>query len=174
MQKLDCDVIELPFSNVHIKMYVFLPRKESGIQKIESKLSRTMIETVEDHLKNEYVDVYIPKFKYEIGFIPKDMLSKVGIKDVFARNKADLSGISGSKDLWLNSVFHYVLAEFDESGNDEMRGVNSTHDVAAKPVSSEMRPQRVIKCDRPFFFYLRDERTGAVIFIGRVVRPELA
>ncbi len=119
------------------------------------------------------MDVYLPKFKYEIGFLPKDMLNKVGVKDIFMPRKADLSGLNDTKELCMSSCMHHVTCVFDESGNDELRGVSSNNDVG-RPVTSEMRPQRVIKCDKPFFFYIRDDRTGAVIFIGRVVRPTFA
>ena len=174
LPKHDCDVLELPFSNVHLKMYIFLPRKADGIRKFEDKLNRALIETLEDNIQEEYIDVFLPKFVHEIGWPPKDPIMKAGIKVVFKQEKADLSGIDGSNDLFLKNVFHYVYIEVDESGDDEFKGVSSHHHHDVGTSRPDIRPQRIFKADHPFCFYLRDDRTGAILFMGRIVRPVLA
>ncbi len=169
IQKIEADCLELPFSNGHMKMYVFLPKKLDGCNKIESKMSRTLIETIEDNLQEDYIEIFIPKFSFELGFSASETIQKVGIKEVFNTEKADLSGIDGSKDMSLWGMFHHIYFEIDETGNDSS-SVTSVHDVG----SFDIKPKRIFKADHPFVFYVRDERTGAVLIMGRAVRPQIA
>ena len=169
LPKLSCDAIELPCANGHVRMYIFLPHKQDGINKLENKLSRANIESLEDHLHEEYVDVYLPKFRYELGFSMNDVLGKLGVRDVFTYGRADLSKIDGTRDLNLSKVFHHVFIVVDEAGNESIN-VTSVHEVGG----ADAKVQKTFKADHPFFFYLRDDRTGAILFMGRVVRPALA
>ncbi len=48
--------------------------------------------------------LHLPKFKLEHQFSAKDLLMNLGMKDVFTDGAADLSGISGNKDLHVSQV----------------------------------------------------------------------
>ena len=167
IQKVDADVLEMPFSNRHMKMFIFLPRKLDGISKIEKNLSRSMVDQLQDHLTEEFVDVFLPKFKFEAGCGVSEFIQKVGVKNAFYENKADFSGIDGSNELFLWRVFHHVMLEIDEAAN-ETPAMTSFHDVGV----ADTKPKKIFKADHPFVFYIRDERTGAVVLIGRSVRPQ--
>ena len=170
LPKMDCDALELPFANGYLKMYILLPRKLEGISKLESKISRSNLESLEDQLQEEIVDVFLPRFKYELGFTIGDKLQKVGCKEIFLPGKANLHGLTlGSHNLALNRFFHHVFVEVDEAGSGHS-SQNSVHTVG----SSDEKPDRVFRCDHPFLFYVRDDRTGALVLLGRVVRPQLA
>ena len=47
--------------------------------------------------------LHLPRFKLEHQFSAKDMLMALGMKDAFT-DAADLSGISGNKDLQISEV----------------------------------------------------------------------
>ena len=167
--KMDCDALELPFANGYLKMYILLPRKMDGIAKLENKISRGNLENLEDVLAEDIVDVFLPRFKYELGFTIGDKLQKVGIKEIFQPGKANLTGLTGAQNLALNRFFHHVFVEVDEAGSGHS-SQNSVHTVG----SSDEEPNRIFRCDHPFLFYVRDDRTGALVLLGRVVRPQLA
>ncbi|KAI0213903.1 hypothetical protein LSAT2_001012 [Lamellibrachia satsuma] len=99
--KLDSDVLELPFTNGYTKLYVFLPCKIEGIGKLKRKISRDLIEAAISKVSSQHVDVYLPKFRYELGLPCKDMKASVGIMD-------------GTHNLFVSRVFHHVSLEFDE------------------------------------------------------------
>ena len=167
--KMDCDALELPFANGYLKMYILLPRKMEGISKLENKISRSNLETLEDTLAEDIVDVFLPRFKYELGFTIGDKLQKVGIKEIFQPGKANLMGLTSAHNLALNRFFHHVFVEVDEAGSGHS-SQTSVHTVG----SLDEKPNRVFRCDHPFLFYVRDDRTGALVLLGRVVRPQLA
>ena len=47
--------------------------------------------------------LHLPRFKLEHQFSAKDMLTALGMKDAFT-DAADLSGISGTRDLQISEV----------------------------------------------------------------------
>jgi len=173
--KLDCDILELPLSNVHTKFYILLPRKPDGVARMEMKLSRSVLESVltPGKMREELVDLYLPKFRYELGIICWDALVKLGVKNLYSSGKADFSGLGGSGSLFLSRVFHHVCFELDEGQSDAVPAFSATDSNAACMVSNDGKQQipKVFRADHPFAFCLMDERTGAILFIGRVVRP---
>ena len=48
--------------------------------------------------------LYLPKFRLEHQFSAGDMLQALGMRDAFSEASADLSGISGNKDLYISQV----------------------------------------------------------------------
>lgn len=198
MPKLDSDVLELPLANGHSKLYVMLPKKADGVGRLEMKISRSSFETVLDKLHDELIDVYLPKFRYELGIICLETLARLGVRNLSTVGKADLSGLDGSGSLILTRFFHHVCFEIDEgiaestpSGTGPGVGggpsaANSTSGPGAVGASSSsstnnnttnviddnvQQVPKVFRVDHPFLFLLYDDRTGAILFIGRVVRP---
>jgi len=170
--KLDCDILEMPLSNIHTKLYILLPRKADGVGRMEMKLSRSVLESVlQGKMREELVDLYLPKFRYELGIICWDALAKLGIKNLYVSGKADFSGLGGSGNLFLSRAFHHVCFELDEGHSDAL--ATSITDSNVPPESDDAKQQipKVFRADHPFAFFLMDERTGAMLFIGRVVRP---
>jgi len=171
--KLDCDILELPLSNTHTKLYILLPRKPDGVNRMEMKLSRSVLESVlQGKMREELVDLYLPKFRYELGIICWDALVKLGLKNLYNSGKADFSGLGGSGNLFLSRVFHHVCFELDEGHSDAVPPSSATESNATT-VTDDAKQQipKVFRADHPFVFFLMDERTGAISFIGRVVRP---
>ncbi len=59
--------------------------------------------------KGPKIMLHLPKFKLEHQFSAKDLLMNLGMKDVFVDGAADLSGISGNKDLHVSQVGDNML-----------------------------------------------------------------
>lgn len=185
-QKLDCDVLELPLSSTHSKLLLILPKKMDGVGKLEMKLSRTVLESIMEKLVDELVDVYLPRFRYELGIICWDALVKLGVKNLYQSGKADFSGLDGTNNLFLSRAFHHVCLEIDEGassdggsssggggldrGGSSSLASNNTVCTTADD-SSVLQVPKVFRADHPFLFFVIDERTGAILFIGRVYRP---
>jgi serpin B len=86
----------------------------------------------------------------------------------FDPHKADFSGMDGQRDLYLCDVVHKAYVAVDEKGTE-----------AAAATGAEMRatavmrrpPPRVFNADHPFMFFIRDPRSGLVLFAGRLCQP---
>ena len=60
------------------------------------------------------VQLNLPKFKLEETYDLKSTLSSMGMSDAFNQSKADFSGMSLEKNLFLSSVFHKCFVEINE------------------------------------------------------------
>lgn len=170
--KLDCDLIELPFTNGYTRMYILLPKKKDGLTKLEKNLSRSALETAIDDLQLELVDLYLPRFTFESSFPISDKLQKVGIKELFNTKTADLALLSAADKLSLSQVYHHIQLEFEESESCHASATNVAHlNVPSSNLNNDPKDIKLFKADHPFVFVIKDGRTGAIWVIGRVVRP---
>ncbi|ESN99158.1 hypothetical protein HELRODRAFT_66915 [Helobdella robusta] len=167
--KLDCDILELPLSSGELKFLVLLPRRSENITRLEMKLSRSVLDNALDRMQEELVDVYLPKFRYELGIICWDALVKLGIKNLYISGKADFSGLDGTTSLFLSRVFHHLCFEIDEGASTPATEVNSS---IGPDTSVQQQVPKIFRADHPFLFLVIEERTAAIHFIGRVFRPQ--
>ena len=85
--------------------------------------------------------------------------------DMFS-DKADLSGITGARDLYVSSVIQKVFVEVNEEGSEAAAATGVMVMMRSMPA-----PNQMFNVDHPFIFIIRDKLTGMVLFQGRVVDP---
>ena len=101
-------------------------------------------------------------------------LREQGLGVIFDIDQADFSGINGEppgtdRSLAVQTAVQEATIETDEGGT-----VATAATAIAMPTSARIslaRTYPVFHADRPFLFLIRDQETGAVVFIGRVVDP---
>lgn len=98
-------------------MIIILPNRYNGLARIESLLSSKLLSLIDSKLSKTLIDVVIPKFKFESSPDVKRVLRNVGIIDLFNAD-ADLSGISGSKELYVSDAYHRAFIEVNEKGTE--------------------------------------------------------
>ena len=158
-------IVELPYKGNELSMLVFLPRDTEGIKELEDTLTAESINVLLSKMKTTKVDVYFPKFKMTWGtFSLNNALIALGIRDAFDFEKADFSGINGRRNLWVSDVFHQAFIEVNEKGTEAAAatGVVITQSINITPV---------FYADHPFIFIIKDNRSGSVLFMGRVMNP---
>jgi serpin B len=70
-------------------------------------------------------------------------------------------------------VIHQAFVQVDEKGTEAAAATAvSMLAGAAMPTMVDFTP--VFRADRPFVFLIRDTRSGAVLFLGRLARPDAA
>jgi serpin B len=99
----------------------------------------------------------------------------MGIRDAFIDpvthasdpNRADFSGMNGTRDLYISKAIHQTFLDLDENGTEAAAATAITMRVGAAMQS----PQIVFRADHPFLFMIRDDATGAILFMGRLADP---
>lgn len=80
---------------------------------------------------------------------------------------ADFSGISDEADLRLSDIVHQSTINIYEEGTEAVAASGALMELKSiKPEAKQFR------ADHPFVFLLRDQLTGAIMFLGRLVEPE--
>jgi serine protease inhibitor len=155
--------ISLPYGEGRLSMYIFLPHQEVSLKTFYSSL------TAENWHKwmNQFnpsiggIKISLPRFKVEYAIELKDALTSLGMEIAFG-SEADFSAMTTSS-LWLNKIKHKSCVEVNEEGT-EAAAVTEVGGVRSGPIEMSV--------DRPFFLAIRDNQTGAVLFMGSIVEPK--
>jgi serpin B len=157
-------ILELPYAGDDLSMIVLLPEKLDGIGELENALTVANLTRWTCDLRRMEVEVHLPRFKMSCQFELADTLKSLGIRDAF--DGADFSGMDGTKMLYIWAVIHKAYVDVTEQG---------TEAAAATAVVMAMRslplPPPVFRADHPFVFLIRENSTGSVLFLGRVMNP---
>jgi serpin B len=157
--------IELPYDGRELSMIVLLP--QSGqFASFESALNYSQLNTITAQLQNATVNLTMPKFKIETDLGLGTTLQKLGMTDAFDAGKADLSGMDGKKDLYVSGVVHKAYVTVDEAGTEAAAATGVIVGTTAMPVNI-----KEFNMDRPFIFLIKDNPTGTILFMGRVLDP---
>jgi serpin B len=106
----------------------------------------------------------MPRFKFKSDPGLMAALMALGMRNVFDPSMADLSGIDGTRSLYVSNVIHQATIAVDEKGTEASAATAVIIDT-----TSAMLHTLVV--DVPFLFFIRHDATGAILFQGRVVDP---
>jgi RNA polymerase sigma factor (sigma-70 family) len=158
--------LELPYKDKDLALVVFLPKKADGLSELEQSLTGTSLVNWLKKLEPHDVQVYLPKFQTSFAFRLKQMLRELGMADAFVPGVADLSGIGGKPgELFIQEVVHKAFVSVTEAGTEAGAATGVVVDDASAPP--------VFRADHPFLFLVRDNRSGSIMFLGRLVDPRL-
>jgi serpin B len=162
-------LLALPYIGQDLQMVVLLPSSRDGIGPLESSLTPASLAAWTSGMRNQQVNVALPKFKMSSGFSLAQALEALGLKDAFDPNRADFSGMDGRAHwLYLSAVLHKAYVEVNEKGTE---AAAATAAVVALSSARREEPPREFRADHPFLFLIRDSTTGSILFMGRVVKP---
>lgn len=163
----DCfQTLELPYEGREVSMLLILPRERDGLGHIEECLAAGNFETCLDGMTRREVNVFLPRFKIESSFPSmKNTLKALGLTDAFDAERADFSGIS-EQPLFISDVVHKAFVEVNEEGTEAAAATG-----IIMRTTSIGPPPAVFRADRPFIFAIRENETGTILFLGRVVNP---
>jgi serpin B len=163
----EAQVLELPYAGNDLSMLVLLPRDASNLAALEQSLSPDKLYAWIRSLRSREVQLWLPKFKTSSEFSLNQTLTALGMTDAFT-GRADFSGMDGTNDLFISALIHKAFVEVNEEGTEaaaatavvmETKGIH----IPEEPV--------VFRADHPFLFLIRDNRTGSILFLGRIVDP---
>ncbi|XP_029457999.1 serpin H1 [Rhinatrema bivittatum] len=156
-------IVEMPLAHKLSSMIFIMPHQVEPLDRVEKLLTREKLKTWLGKLKVAAVAISLPKVSLEVSHDLQKHLAELGLTEAVDKNKADLSRISGKKDLYLASVFHAAALEWDTPGNPFDTDLYSRE---------ELRNPKLFYADHPFVFLIKDNKTDSILFIGRLVRPK--
>jgi serpin B len=159
--------LELPYRGDRLAFDVLLPDSGS-FSSVESRLAAVGPLQLLQGLAPQSVSVALPKLRLRTSLELADSLKSMGMPLAFAPGQADLSGIAGRPgDLYIKDVVHQAYIRVDEAGTEAAAATG----VIVAATSAQVPPPITFNVDRPFMFLIRDTKTGAILFLGTVVRP---
>ena len=160
-------LLELPYAGDDLSMVVLLPRKLDGLKGVEDQLNGPTLDRWLAQAFKQKVEVFLPKFKMSAQFSLAKPLADMGMTDAFSPN-ADFSGMDGERDLFISAVVHKAFVDVNEEGT---QAAAATATVMRMSAVMMPRPMPIFRADHPFIFLIRDNHSGSILFLGRLVDP---
>lgn len=165
----DFQALQMPYTGDDLSMVVLLPKKVDGLADFEKTLTPAKLADWLPKLREQTVVVSLPKFKMTSEFTLNDQLSAMGMPLAFDEDKADFKGIAdvSNENLHISKVIHKAFVDVNEEGTE---AAAATAVIIAAPTSAPI--QIAFRADHPFVFLIRDNRSGSILFLGRLANPK--
>jgi serpin B len=158
------EAVEIQYDGAEVSMLIVLPDAGTFAQ-FEQTLSQAKLGEVLSGLSAGYdVKLGLPKFELRTRAGLAGTLSQMGMPTAFSP-AADFSAMNGSGGLMIQDVVHEAFVKLNEAGTEAAAATAVTVGVTSIPEIKE------VDVDRPFLFVIRDNETGASLFIGRITDP---
>lgn len=162
-------VLELPYLRNELSMVVVLPGKPDGLPALEAALSADKLAGWRAAARPTITRVFLPRFKVESSLALNAPLKALGMGTAFDAGRADFTGMHASPErLAITAVLHKAFVDVTEAGTEAAAATAVVVGRASAPIAED---PKVFRADRPFLFLIRENETGAVLFLGRYAGP---
>jgi serpin B len=158
----------LPYAGGQLSMLVLLP-DEGRFSDLEGRLNARLVAETVAAMQPVEADLSLPKYKFEWSTELSSELKALGMTDAFDPDRADFSGMDAARDLYISLILHKAFVSVDEQGTEAAAATAVVMEAMSMP-GSPVQPME-FKADHPFIFLIRDNPTGTILFVGRVMNP---
>jgi serpin B len=173
--------VVLPYENDRFGLVALMPLKPGGDQ--GQAAMKSILAKIGDKLDTWLTDpspyetrVYLPKVDLADTTRLKDPLKALGMPSPFSFATADFSGMfdyaknPGDERFFIEKVIHKTALKMDEFST---KAAAATAIIGAfgGGIPRQPPPENIFRADRPFLVLIRDNRTGLILFMGRINDP---
>ncbi|KAF6352379.1 serpin family A member 3 [Rhinolophus ferrumequinum] len=167
-EDLSCTVVELKYTSNDSALFI-LPDK-GKMEQVEATLLPETLRRWRGSLQMRKVDeLYLPKFSISSDYNLEDTLPQLGMSEVFT-TQADLSGVTGARNLAVTQVVHKTLIEVAETGTEAAAATGNKVTL----MSGKLGPMTIVNFNRPFLLSILSKDTQSIMFLVKVVNPNQA
>lgn len=165
--------LELPYKGGQMSMLVLLPDAVDGLAALEGSLTAERLDAIVASLAHARVSVSLPRFTIDpsAGLPLRDVLQALGMRDAFSPDHADFTLMANpparADRLFISQVFHKAFVKVDEKGTEAAAATA----VVMERAGSMPQKTEEFKADHPFLFFIRDDSSGMILFMGQVTDP---
>jgi len=169
--------LELPYSNSTLAMDLGLPADKNTLANLENSLSAAKLDQILADLKDEDVEVFLPKttLNSQGSLLPllRALLSAKQLDSSFLGGNADFSAMvtsdrGASVPLEISDIIQATEIKVGELGTE----ATAATAVIMAPGAAAPNPKRkIFEATHPYLFLIRNTQTGEILFSGHVVDP---
>jgi serpin B len=160
--------IEIPYNGNKASMLIFLPIRINGITELDKSFDYQRYVNIVSSFRPADVRLSLPKFQSTSKINLGTTLSQMGMPLAFSPGSADFSGMTGKRDLCISDVIHQAFIHVDEKGTE---AAAATAVVMKSTTALPPADPKVFNADHPFIFCIKDNDTGSIWFMGKVMNP---
>jgi serine protease inhibitor len=165
-------IVDIPYGQGNYSMLVVLPDADIATTDVTEALTLSQWDEWMDLLENNThkVELSMPKFKYKYKRLLNDDLIGLGMGIAFS-DWADFSNIS-DQPLQISRVIHQSFIETNEEGTEAAAATIVEIRFTSAGPDTEPTVWK-IDIDRPFLYFIHENSTGTILFMGRVGDPSV-
>jgi serpin B len=162
----DYQALELPYTSSSLSLLAILPRGVS-LTHFEHGLTAHTLAKLVSGLGERAVNLSMPKLDLASQESLNAPLQKLGMTDAFGP-QANFSGVTTARSLYISLVEHAAVLKIDEQGT-----VAAGATAVVSPTLAVQVPRTPVDVvlNHPYLLLLRDDASGAVLFVARVANP---
>uniref|UniRef100_A0A8C8W5E4 Serpin domain-containing protein n=1 Tax=Peromyscus maniculatus bairdii TaxID=230844 RepID=A0A8C8W5E4_PERMB len=161
-EDLSCSVVELKYTSNASALFILPDEEKQGGLNAEWRpvISYAFV------ILRKIDQLYVPKFSISTDYSLEKILPQLGIREVFSE-EADLSRITGTKDLRVSQVVHKAVLDVAETGTEAAAATGlKVVPFSAKHISMTVR------FNRPFLMIIFDTNTQTPLFLAKITNPK--
>jgi len=161
----DFTAVELPYGDSAFSMVVLLPNPGVTVADLVSEMNAENWQSWFENSHLTEIPVELPKFKYEFKSLLNEPLIDLGLGIAFTES-ADFSNIKPESGIFISRVIHQTFIDVKEEGTEAAAAtvVEMLDGVNGGPL--------LFRADKPFLYVIKENSTGAILFMGKVGKPE--
>ncbi len=165
----DFTAVELPYGDSTFSMVVMLPAQGKEVSDLVTNLDVAHWDSWFENSWYTGVQVDLPKFKYKFRDLLNNPLKDLGLGVAFSEAEADFTRINPGGNLFISRVIHQTFIDVQEEGTEAAAAT-----IVEVSLTSAGGGGSAIhfKADKPFLYLIKENSTGAIVFIGKVGKPE--
>ncbi len=154
-------MIKLPYKGYETSMYVVLPEDKEKMD----------IDHAMQNMDFYKVKLAMPKFKTEYFISLNNLLKEIGINKAFDVNGAEFknkmfNGVAPDGNVYISEVLQKTFIDVDENGTEAAAATAVIMNLtSAMPQAEEIKE---FKADKPFLYFIMDDETNDILFMGQV------
>ena len=154
--------IQLPYGNEAYCMTVFLPREGKTIADVLSKMNGSNWKS--DRYWSCEVDLKLPRFQTGSNILLKDIMKELGMTTAFDPDLAEFPYFGNQPQQgFISQMFQKAVIDLDEEGTEAAAVTVIGYETTGMPHTA------TFYANRPFFYTISEQSTGAIFFIGQYV-----
>ena len=163
-------VLNIPYQGDRLSMLIMLPSDRDGLDHLERIVTSELIDGWQESLRTTLVRALVPKFEMDTHYNLTFPLVNMGVEDVFDPRMSDLSGMAHlepHEKLYVNIAIQDAYVKVNEEGTEA-----AAVTTIGGAISTSLPPEPVpFIADHPFLFLIQDDKSGTILFMGRVSDP---
>ena len=164
--ELDAKILRIPYHGMKFAMYLVLPRTGNGLEHLIKEINPFVLTRHVWLMQHLSVDVLIPKFKFQFSSHLEPVLRELGIRDIFD-DTATLTGIARTK----RTSRHLKVSDIVQKTGIEVNENGTTAYAATEVQLGNKIGDQSFHATHPFLFYIEDESTGTILYVGKMTNP---
>ncbi|MBN1756912.1 MAG: hypothetical protein JW863_01255 [Chitinispirillaceae bacterium] len=157
--------VELMLAGGRTSMVIIMPT--GNFEAVENELTANTLDDILSNSTSVTLMLSMPKFSFETeSYELSQILSRLGMQKAFMPGSADFSGMTGTRDLYIENVYHKGFFGVNEQGIEAAAGTA----VEMGTIGIHQDERITLDIDHPFILFIRDRKTNTVLFMGRITK----